>query len=216
MLRTNASKLCGLVLVGVALMLMSGIASAQLPADTYFVSYFSNAHNEGGIDARVRMDNPGVANGANLCADVYVFDNDEELQECCGCALSPNDMRMFSIDKNLTNNPPGREKLTTGVIKVISSAPNPNSRWRCDPTGGNTLSNPTNDNIVPTPTIRAWATHLQTPFTTDGRTNAIVTTEEEFAESTLGTTELNTLQELCFGLLLNGSGRGLCSCGTGH
>jgi len=215
MLRTGTFKLYSLALVALALMLLAGVASAQLPPDTFFVTYYSNAHN-GDVDARVRMDNPGVDNAANLCADIYVFDNTEELQECCGCTLTPDDMRMLSIDRNLTANPPGRDTLTAGVIKVVSALPNPNGSAQCDPTGGDTLSKPTNDNIKPQADIRAWAVHLQTPFTVDSKSGTIVTTEEEFAGATLSQGELNNLQELCFGLQLNGSGRGVCSCGTGR
>jgi len=49
---------------------------AQIPDDVYFVSYFSNAR--GTLDATVRIDNPGVDAGKNLCAYIYVFDSVEE------------------------------------------------------------------------------------------------------------------------------------------
>jgi hypothetical protein len=60
----------------------------------------------------------------------------------------------------------------------------------------------------PTPVtgIRAWGTHIQA---------AGVVTETEFVDSTLSTGELNLLKNKCGSILSNGSGFGVCSCGTG-
>src|SRR5579863_3649658 len=148
-----------LAVFAIATVLCAGTAMAQLPDDTYFVSYFSNAHNGELPDATVRIDNPGADAGKNLCADIYVFDAVEEQVECCGCTLTPDDLRTLSVNSNLTHSPSSGVAPTSGVIKIVSAAPN--AAGQCDPTGGASLSGFPN-NIVPTPDVRAWATHIQT------------------------------------------------------
>ena len=69
--------------------------------------------NVGGVgDNILRLVNPnGFANtnlsGAKaqpVCAMIYVFDDDEEMGECCGCPLSSTQLATFSFDQNLTSN----------------------------------------------------------------------------------------------------------------
>lgn len=193
-----------LAVLAIATVLCAGSAMAQIPDDTYFVTYYSNA--QGTQDATVRIDNPGVDSAKNLCADIYVFNADEEQVECCGCLLTADDLRTISVNKGLTAQPSSGVKPTSGVIKIVSAVPNSGTNG-CDPTGGASLSGGFPNNIVPTPDIRAWATHIQVS------PNGV--TEEEFADSTLTQTELNNLQDTCFTLRQLGSGRGVCSCGFG-
>ena len=68
------------------------------------VSYFSNANTSGVADATVRLTNPGVT-GGNVCAEIYVFDQDQQLSECCGCLVSPDGLQTLSVNTNLTANP---------------------------------------------------------------------------------------------------------------
>ena len=115
------------VLAAVALVAVLGVSSAMAQSDTYQVSYYSNAHTTGAPDGKVRITNPGTNNGSDLCADVYVFDNTEQLLECCGCRLTPDGLRTFSINADLTSNTANGQVLTTGVVKVISATLNPNA-----------------------------------------------------------------------------------------
>ncbi|HZQ22904.1 MAG TPA: hypothetical protein VFA89_08905 [Terriglobales bacterium] len=209
MLRTRNLQLYSMVALLVAVVLCVGTAWAQLPDDVYFVNYYVGANTTGNADGRVRIDNPGVNNGADICADIYVFDNTEEMVECCGCNLTPDDLKVFSINRDLTSN--ATETVHSGVLKIVSAQQNPTATRLCDPTGGNKKGINV-DNIVPAPDIRAWATHIQNPYTTR---KGYVFTEEEFQDATLTTAELNTLQETCFNLQNAGTGRGVCSCGTG-
>jgi hypothetical protein len=195
-----------LAVLAIATVLCAGTAMAQIPDDVYFVNYFSNASHNGGLDASVRIDNPGVDNGKNLCADIYVFDAVEEQVECCGCPLTPDDLRTISVNNGLTDQPSSNVKPTNGVIKIVSALPNVGGTG-CDPTGGASLLGGFKNNIVPTPDVRAWATHIQVA--------PAGTTESAFADSTLTQTELNGLQETCFQLRQLGSGRGVCTCGFG-
>ncbi len=68
------------------------------------VDYFANNTTAGAPDGTVRINNPGTTNG-NLCAMIYVFDNDQEMNECCGCITTPDGLRTLSVKNNLTNNP---------------------------------------------------------------------------------------------------------------
>src|SRR5271166_3551582 len=74
--------------------------SAIAVADTYKVNYFANNGVSGAPDATFRVTNPGTSNG-NLCAMVYVFDNDQQMDECCGCITTPDGLRTFSVTKDL-------------------------------------------------------------------------------------------------------------------
>src|SRR6202046_2517796 len=90
------------------------------PADVYKVEYFSNANTAGAPDGTVRLTNPGTAAG-NVCANVFVFDANQELSECCSCFLSPDGLRTLSVNTDLTHNPLTGGTLTTGLIKMVST-----------------------------------------------------------------------------------------------
>jgi hypothetical protein len=191
-------KLCNtlpvLCVVVAFLVTASGVAVAQ---DEFRVTYFANANTTGAPDATVRLHNPGLTYG-NLCAMVYVFDQDEQLTECCGCVESHNDLRTLSVNVDLTGNPLTGKKSITGDIKIVAAAVN---GAPCDPTS----------NVTPTPNLREWATHIQNKVGTSWPI-----TETEFSDSTLGATELANLQAQCAFVAILGSGQGVCTCGTGY
>ncbi len=65
----------------------------------------------GNGDSILRLIDPnGSANPAlggsdqPVCAMIYVFDDDQEMGECCGCPLTSAQLATFSVDKNLTSN----------------------------------------------------------------------------------------------------------------
>jgi hypothetical protein len=173
----------------------AGVASAQ--TDVYRLNYFAN--NTGAFpDETVRITNPGLFYG-NLCAMIYVFDNDQQLTECCGCVETHNGLRTLSVRRDLTANPLTGVISNNGVIKVVSAAVN-NSP--CDATL----------NVVPTRALREWQTHTGILGILP---RAFWTTETEFTDSTLGATELANLQAQCAFIGILGSGHGICTCGTG-
>jgi hypothetical protein len=185
---TIALVILGLCVLGVS-------ASAQ---DVFKINYFANNGVSGAPDATVRIDNPGSYNTANLCAMIYVFDNDQQLTECCGCLVTANGLRTLSVGKNLTNNPLTGVISNNGVIKIVSSLVN-NSP--CEPASG----------LEPAPSVRAWASHIQNKVG-----SAFPVTETEFSDATLSSYELSfNLEEQCFFTERLGSGRGICSCGSG-
>jgi hypothetical protein len=183
-----------LVVCTLALALCAGVATAQEPPDTLKVDYFANANTGGASDATLRLTNPGTA-GGSLCAAIYVFDSSQELSECCSCFLSPDGLRTLSVNTDITGNPLTGVILNTGLIKIVST-----------PTKGGTcpllpLS------ITPTAGIRAWATHIQN--------SSFTITETASQDATLSAAEVKRINGECYAVQLDGSKKGVCTCGTG-
>jgi hypothetical protein len=170
-------------LVGVA-----AILSAQaIDPDTFKVSYFSN--NITRPDSTVRLTNVGTS-GGNVCADIYVFDPNQELSECCSCLVTPDGLIELDVHFDLTSNPLTGVVLDTGDIKIVSAAV---SGGACTlPTAPKTAAG-----------IRAWATHLQ---------NNGSLTETEFLDSGMSAAELSRLAAQCKAIQLVGSEKGVCTC----
>jgi hypothetical protein len=84
------------------------------------VTYFTNP---GPCDSTIRMTDPGTttANGGDVCADTYVFDSAQELQECCSCPLTPDGLRTLSLKTDLLGNTLTGEYPSSGVIKILSA-----------------------------------------------------------------------------------------------
>ena len=178
------------------LVVFIGSTAAVAQTDVYKLNYFSNANTAGAPDATVRIDNPGLTYG-NQCAMIYVFDQDQQLTECCGCVETHNGLRTLSVNKDLTSNPLTGVKSINGVVKIVAATVN-NSP--CDPTS----------NVTPRANLRAWVTHIQNKVG-----SAYPVTETESSDSTLGATELANLQAQCAFVGILGSGQGTCTCGTG-
>jgi hypothetical protein len=65
--------------------------------------------------------------------------------------------------------------------------------------------------VTPTQTLRAWGSHNQNKVGT-----AYPVTETEFTDATLSAEELGfNLEEQCSFVQRLGSGKGVCSCGSG-
>jgi hypothetical protein len=166
-------------MLGTALLMgmTSKIAAAQAVPSTgdnsvYFVTYYSN-NVAAAPDATVRIINDGDL-GKDLLAGIYVFDDSEELTECCLCDITPDGLLSEDVKTQLTANPITGKIPTRGVIKVISY-------WSTD------------NVLIPEPGLRAWATHIQPA----GKT-AYAVTETKFAEANLTGAEEGLLQNLCY------------------
>jgi len=185
--------LCTLIL---ALVVFAGMAQAQTATSSpYRVDYFSNANTGGAPDGTLRLDNDGAA-GGNLCAAIFVFDSNEELSECCSCLETPDVLRTLSINADLTANPLTGVVLSTGVIKIVAQGPD-----------NNTCPVPNKVATVAAGEIQGWATHIQN--------SNFAETETASQVSTLSATEQTRLARQCGAILAVGSGKGICSCGTG-
>ena len=93
-------KLGFLMLMLALAVMLGGNALAQDNSD-YFVTYFSNANTASAPNAVVRFINDGDTE-ANLFADYYVFDDSQELQECCSCLITPDGLNSEYINKALS------------------------------------------------------------------------------------------------------------------
>jgi hypothetical protein len=188
MSRTKMLVVCTLV-ASLALFVGTALAQTAPPADTLKVDYFSNANTSGAPDGTVRIINPGTS-GGNLCADIYVFDANEELSECCSCKITPDGLLTLSVNTDLTGDPLTGLTLPTGVIKVVSSA-----------TKAGLCPLPTVS--VPTPALRVWTTHIQG--------TAFAVTETASPDATFSAKEQNALQGQCNAIARVGSGKGVCA-----
>jgi hypothetical protein len=111
-----------------------------------------------------------------LCAAFYVFDDSQEMQECCSCPVTADGLIAESVNRYLLSNSLTSFVNVKGVIKVVSTnAPS----GPCDPTKGS-----------PTAGIRGWATHIQRA------TSGFAITETELHDANLGSAELAGLQHL--------------------
>jgi hypothetical protein len=162
----------------------------------------------GTSDGTVRLDN---VSGAPVCAFIYVFDTDQELQESCAVGLSPNKDFNFPTS-NLVYNPFFSGAFATGengIIEIISGSPNTgtsvfassNEGINCDPAAA----------ITPVTAVNAWISTVTVaesygqwipsstvlPFTDDGEPDA----------ANLGTIQ-NALGVL--GSEIGASGDGVC------
>jgi hypothetical protein len=189
-------KVACTILSILAVALVLGVISATAVAQdnsTYAVTYYSNANTVGAPDATVRVINDGDT-GGSLCAAFYVFDDSQEMQECCSCPVTADGLIAESVNRHLLSNSLTSFVNVRGVIKVVSTnAPS----GSCDPTKGS-----------PTAGIRGWATHIQR-----GTSPAFPVTETELHDANLAASELAGLQQFCSFEIILGSGRGTCSCG---
>jgi hypothetical protein len=181
----------------VMVMVFAGLAQAQTAPSPYRVDYFANATTSGFPDATLRLDNDGSAADQNLCADIFVFNSNEEISECCSCLETPDDLLTLDININLLSNPANGVAVSNGVIKIVAAAA----------TNGECLF-PIHINLVPDAEIQGWATHIQDNGTL---------TEAPSQVSDLSSAEQRKLGELCDAIFVTDSGTGVCSCaGAGN
>ena len=195
--------------------MLGGTAFAQDPGDSsyYFVTYYSNANTSGAPDGTLRIvydgdlattETEGKPN-SDIFADIYVFDDSEEFQDCCSCFISPDGLLSESVNKELVNDTvsvTGRAEINRGVIKVV----------------GDRYGEPEDFSVAPG--LRGFMTHVQAtsttvsttpPFSSTGKAPFYVT-ETPLADSNLSTAETDALEETCSLAITLGSGAGICTC----
>jgi hypothetical protein len=184
-------KLGFVLLMLVVAAMLGGNALAQGDNSVYFTTYFSGNTVATAPDASVRIINDGDT-GADLWASIYVFDDSEELTECCSCDITPDGLLSESVKYNLTASPITRLIPTRGVIKVISSATESDVNTGFAPN-------------TPTAGLRVWGTHVQAASVTLSPGNPVVpvvhgpfyVTETLAADSNLTAGEQALLEALC-------------------
>ena len=214
--------------------------SAGEPGEVLWTYYDTIGAPGGAGDNILTLINPnGSANsnlggsGAGTCAMIYVFDDDEEMGECCGCPISPAGIQAFSVEQNLTSNwgitgAEGRDNAS-GAIAIAAAAPNvafvpagasaSNGQFcpitqsgacnaGCDPTAqpGYTVSSANNllGSIVHNQLVTAGTS---TNLTIGGLTEVSL-----FDDAGGDPENIFYLQAQCGALVGNSSGGGICRC----
>jgi len=177
--------------------------------------------------------NPGIAGESQqfVCAMIYVFDDDEEMGECCGCPISSAGLLTLSVEHDLTsnfvfgNNP---DSNTQGAIAIVAAAQNPNiitfgspsnghlctlgqsgaCNFGCDPTNGPGFTVSTSDNLL------GSITHNQVVAANGGGSTSGLTEIGLFDDAAGDPNNLIYLQNQCGGLVGGGTFRGICHCPT--
>lgn len=190
-------------------------------------------------DNIIRLINPnGAGNGLlagarpqTVCAMVYVFDDDEEMGECCGCPVSSTGLVTLSVQHNLTSNwalagandGPDSFHPSNGIgsIAIVASAQNATFPSACAGasrgcTGGCDPTNVPGYSVTLANNLFGSITHNQmvagNPLTGPG---AVGIDEISLSDNGAGDpVNLIYLQAQCGALLGNGSGGGVCNCPT--
>jgi len=239
--RTIRGTLHVVALVTFSILMCVGYARAQIANDVYQLSDWDTTVGDGSV--RIANQNfsgvPGSNGVGKICAMIYVFDANEQMEECCGCPVTHDGLRVLSTINDLTNNPVSQPNsnnpFKNGLIKIVSATTNSGSNNnKCKPgTGVNNcfggptfdcnpaILDPDGDNNVPS--LRSWTTHVYTDLSFVG--TQISETEFEDAPLSVGPTvsgnfqnndsELQTLVAQCGYIHTSGSYNGICSCGAG-
>jgi len=165
-------------------------------------NYFNTANAlASGIDGTLEITNPGVTAGSpsagTLCAMIYVFDSSQEMNECCGCSISDSGLLTLSLLNDLTANTLTGQRPTAGSILIIPSDIGPNPQ--CNPAS-----------LSPTGMLEGWQTNDQPAA---GGTYQV--SETPYSSSALNSTNQTALSALCGFIEQEGSGAGICTCGSG-
>jgi hypothetical protein len=191
-MRANLCRIAALAVVALAIAAgTTSMAESANPFDAvYTVGYYANAKASGAPDAQLRFTNDGSTE-TTLWADIYVFNNDEQLEACCSCGITPDGYLDLDVNSDLLGNPLTPEDATSdGVIKVISSS-----------TFGPTAPTPAGG-------IRGWLTQIQN----GASSGSFSITESDLKDSYLSASEEAALATTCSFVLSLGSGAGACAC----
>jgi hypothetical protein len=213
-------------LVSSLFFLVFNVASAQDPAtapafgykDSYQINVTGNVLF---ADSIVNITNAGNHPGGHgyICANVYVFDPDEQMISCCTCPVSRNGVKSLSAQGDLVWNTLTGIVPSSITIKLVATVPpgGPIAPQTCDPT-----VLPASNVFPPLPTspgplgtnggfaagMRAWATHIHSVSSLSGPIQ--FGTETEFSQVPLNRMELVTLAQFCSLIGGNGSSAGVC------
>jgi hypothetical protein len=209
----------------------TGSGEASLNGGTngnYLSTWYGVSTSDGNGDNVLRLDDPngcgdgGINASSNCsaetdqCAMIYVFDDDQEMAECCGCPITPNELQTYSVESNLTANwglPV--DDNGSGIIVVVGSSFNvtacnvrntscgsdgsPGLSPGCDPTAAPVTAGDT--------ALDGSITHNQKIGTTSGLTEIPL-----FNNGAGDATNNAYLVSECSSLIANSSTKGSCTC----
>jgi hypothetical protein len=210
---------------GMVAFLGFALRNPAIAAGTQDYSEFAayEVNGSGGGDDILRLIDPvgcgnsGVVNldclsEQPLCAMIYVFDADQEMGECCGCPITPNELQTYSVEDNLLSNwALGSGVPGVGVIVVRDALPQ-NNNGTCNATNAFGATNPAcNAGCDPTEGYQSASTIFGS-ITQGNQRNLI---EIPLFNNGEGDAVNNAyLYDTCGSLVGNGSGVGYCHCPT--
>jgi hypothetical protein len=196
---------------------------AQYPvASPYLIDFFANNPGPGGTaDQSIRLVNVGEFGTplsspvGDICANVYVFDANQEMVSCCSCRITPNGLLSVSVANSLTNNPVTSVVPVSGAVKIISTVAR-----------GTTPCSPLTYNGGIAPSIVGWASHIETSGGTAAGTfisvaellgwarvpGQVVEVVPDAPVADPNTSEYAFLPQACQFAQYLGSGKGTCGC----
>jgi len=187
-----------LVVLGLLALLLPQAAWGQA-VPTYYVDYFSDnlSEPENGLLRIINVGqggNPLTVPTGDICANMYVFNNDQEMIECCAERITPNELAAADVFLHLTANPLTSVIPNAGVIKIVLTP----AAATCNPTAAFTAPDATLGSV--------WGTHPQ-----DHVGTFLFMTETEMQPRPLSTAEQTFLPMGCEFVTYLGSGRGVCT-----
>lgn len=163
------------------------------------VSYYSRIDAVNAkLDSTIRVVNPGYTQ-TDMCAMIYVFDQTQEMNECCGCVISDNGLVTLSLLKDLTANPLIGKEPNAGAIEIVPATLPANGQCNAGTPSPNSM-------------LAAWETNVQGA---NGTAGPYSVSETLSTVDPLNPTEQQVLAVSCGLLQTLGSGSGSCTCGTG-
>ena len=185
------------LIVGTLALAALACAQAASPITEDSPYQLGYAANMSAGDSFVNLTNSGAVGGfdpgGDICANIYVFAQDQQLVSCCSCPLTPNHLRTLSVKHDLISN-----TLTPGVPTGVTIA--------LVATQG--VATTCNASLVTTTTtgLVAWGTTIHA--LPDGSWGV---GEVHYKAATLSGSELQKMTTYCQFIQANGSGFGICN-----
>jgi hypothetical protein len=219
----------------------TGTVTGSLPGEVLWGYYQTRDSAFGNGDNILRLVNPNGAANTNLagakaqtvCAMIYVFDEDQEMGECCGCPITSAGLLTFSAYQNLTADwavgligERFAESNAYGSLAVVAAAQNTGILGLGNGQGcTSTQSGACNSGCDPTNTpgysvtvannLLGSITHNQVGFRSpfSEEPNVFGITEVALSDDAGGDpNNLIYLQNQCGALVGNSTGGGICTC----
>jgi hypothetical protein len=175
------------------------------PPQTCLVARYSNNAGSGRtVNQSLRLINVGqqgtpvTSPVGDICANLYIFDNNQSMIACCSCRIAPNALASASIGAQLTSNPLTSFIPVAGTISIVPLTAG--ATVACSPIAPFASSDAA--------LIRGYGTHLEVSGP------ATYITETEIPVSTLGPDEAAFLSNACLFVQYLGSGKGTCACSS--
>jgi hypothetical protein len=167
--------------------------------------------NQGGNgDNIIRLINPNgspspAAGGGTevpVCANIYVFDDDQEMDACCSCPISSAGLLTLSVKSNLLSNlviQGNPDEGKQGALAIVATA----ETTSCDATN---FGSPGTDNLL------GSITHNSAVANNTGGSTTGLTEIGLFDDAGGDQVNLTYLQAECAVLIGNASNAGRCTC----